>query len=285
MFNKRFAFILALMVPFSIFASGCGVLTGKKNEEAADKPLTATEVLTKSLQQLRKEKGHSIRVKYESTAVRTETNEENPLVNVSKKSVSSYEGTQDFTTTPLTAYRKGQLVNQTDNGLNVTGTDEGYYAEGISYSRMSDGWKKHHKISAKFYQKPDDTLQLILDGAGKDGKGLKMTKESGTYVITVDQTAGEPFQKEFYTAAVFSTTGIIDMSKVKTKSFEFKIWIDEKSFNYIKSTLKIKYDADLSTSDKTNQHLVDDQYEFIYNGPFTQTIQVPDEVKEKAIDM
>jgi hypothetical protein len=128
MFNKRFALILALMVPFSIFASGCGALTGKKNDEAADKPLTATEVLTKSLQQLRKEKGHSIRVKYESTAVLTET-------------------------------------------------------------------------------------------------------------------------------------------------------------NYVKSTLKIKYEADLSTNSKTNQHLVDDQYEFIYSGPFTQTIQVPDEVKEKAIDI
>ncbi|MFC7439610.1 hypothetical protein [Laceyella putida] len=38
-------------------------------------------------------------------------------------------------------------------------------------------------------------------------------------------------------------------------------------------------DADLSTSEKTDQRLVDDQYEFAYVGPFEQSIQVPNDVK------
>ncbi|MBA4602633.1 DUF6612 family protein [Thermoactinomyces mirandus] len=265
-----------------LLISGCSS-DGTKNPEAdkAAPELTPTEVIDKSIQTM-----DQIGYTYDLKSNQNITTSSGDLSQTLKTEIKS---TVNITSNPIAFHVKGSVES---NGMQLP--IEMYLVENTFYNKVPDaGWAKATMDTSAFEASQDPTaalkqLEQLIQKMGGNvlPEGITLNKASGAYVLEMNLTAlnNDPsFQdmlKEQLKSSFQSSSGINlgSLDQMKIENFNQKIWIDEKTFKQtrIAQDMKISFPVEGSTL-TIDQHL-----EMNLKGEYTETIQVPEEVKNSA---
>ncbi|PTM56563.1 DUF6612 family protein [Desmospora activa] len=268
-------------------SGGGGLLPGKD--------LTLEEVLTKTRETSEKNKDKTQTV--QSTVRSKSETESNGQIVSSRDSTAKETTVRNFE--PYASYTKGtetihkQTVQGEVQAENQETPIESYFVDDIYYSLKEDGtWTKsggdkesteeEPEVEEPTEEEEEDAFQKMIDKLKNLGDDLSMTREDGAYIIHAklsgDQAAQLVMDEEELAKAKEAGQEI--------KEFEFKYWIDEKSFEMKKAQVRQVIETEQASPQDPSavmksKHETNSSQAIEYKG---DKVTVPDDVKNNAVD-
>ncbi len=272
----------AVMLSSILLISGCGSDGANKSEaDQATSKLTPTEVIDKSIQTM-DQNGYT----YDLKSNQDITTASGDMSQTVKTNIDS---TINATTNPMAFHINGTVES---DGMQFP--IEMYLVDGTLYNKVPNGgWAKATMDTSAFEASQDPTaalkqLEQVIQKLGGNvlPEGISLNKASGAYVLEMNasafknDTSFQDMLKEQFKAGFQSSSGIdpANLDQMKIENYNQKIWIDEKTFKQTKITQDMKISLPVEGTNLTiNQHV-----EMNLKGEYTETIQVPEEVKSSA---
>lgn len=242
---------------------GCNQEVSSTNvEQKEGQALTATEVLQKSAETMNKEKGF-IADSHQEQKVHMGEMEQSTTTEMEIKVVNH----------PAAMH----IVGESKQGETKTPV-EMVIVDGQTYVKVGDKWIEGGKTNETDH--PTARLEKTKQALAslEENKAVKMTREGNFYLVEITQDAVESehfkplLMKEVEAALENQSDKEWQVEKMKFNKYNQKIWIDDKTFKYVKQWVEYS----LTIPSKNNDTLqIDLRLSLNIKGPFDGKIEKP----------